>query len=141
MNPNSWPWGCKKGDDGSGCRSGASDALSTLSNITDITHEPVRGSFSSADDLDKGFKESLLAHGIDDRLSLLASWGSYSTLDFEFSRISRGSYSALEFEPAKPQFQMAMSLRRSEQDKAAGLHGRNNGKQAQSTGDALPPLH
>jgi len=134
-------WGCEIDDEGSGCHSGASDARSTLSHMTDITYEPDRGNSSSADDLDKGYNESLLAHGIGDRLSLLASRGSYSTLEFELSRLSRGSYSTLEFEPAKPQLQKAMSLRRSEQDKTASLHGRNNLKGAQSTGDALSPLY
>jgi hypothetical protein len=67
------------------------DARSAFSNLTATTHEDDRGRLS------KSSKESLLAHGTsNDRLSLLASMGSYF---------------ALEFEPAKPQLQRAMSLR------------------------------
>ena len=59
------------------------DARSAFSNITDITHEDDRGMLAVAEDaLNKSNKESLLAHGISkDRLSLLASRGSHSTLD------------------------------------------------------------
>lgn len=74
------------------------DAGSAFSNITDTTHEYGRGRLAAGEDaLNKSSKELLLAHGLsNDRLSLLAS---------------RGSYSTLEFEPAKPQLKKAMSLR------------------------------
>jgi hypothetical protein len=74
------------------------DAGSAFSNITDTTHEYGRGRLAAGEDaLNKSSKELLLAHGSsNDRLSLLAS---------------RGSYSTLEFEPAKPQLKKAMSLR------------------------------
>ena len=62
---------------------GKLDSRSAFSNITDITHEDDRGMLAVAEDaLNKSNKESLLAHGISkDRLSLLASRGSHSTLD------------------------------------------------------------
>ena len=74
------------------------DARSAFSNITDTTYEYSRSRLAAAEDAqNKSSKEFFLAHGIsNDRLSLLAS---------------RGSYSTLEFEPANPQLKKAMSLR------------------------------
>ena len=74
------------------------DARSAFSNITDPTHEGGSGRLAAAEDAPKySTNELLLAHGIsNDRLSLIAS---------------RGSYSTLEFEHAKPQLQKSMSLR------------------------------
>ena len=82
---------CNDDDDGT------LDSRSAFSNITDITHEDDKGMLAVAEDaLNKSNKETLLAHGLSkDRLSLLAS---------------RGSHSTLEFKPATPQLQKSMSL-------------------------------